>query len=102
MDTKALVKEYRRLLATGDLAGAEALVDTNSKNQLFLSLVGLRKVLIPAMVEKFTVEEAPAPKQLSKDASLTAAVRRVLERKLDSLAKDVAAELRHHADLAEA
>lgn len=51
--TRELIETYRRLLSEGRTAEANALVDANRDNELFVSLAEFGEALVAAMVKKF-------------------------------------------------
>ncbi len=53
MHTRELLPEHRKLEKT-DPAAAQALLETNKSNELFVSLVQLRNEILPAIIKMFS------------------------------------------------
>ncbi len=53
MHTRELLQEHRKLEKT-DPAAAQALLETNKSNELFVSLVQLRNEILPAIIKMFS------------------------------------------------
>lgn len=51
---KELIKEYRRLEKSGNHFEIEAFLESNSENELLLSLIEFKRALIPAIVDRFS------------------------------------------------
>lgn len=51
---KELIKEYRRLEESGNDFEIKAFLESNSQNELLISLIEFKRVLIPAIADRFS------------------------------------------------